>query len=427
MKQPDRTIQPRIRLVESINLRQPVKSELKNGIPVYLVDASSRNILKLEFGFKAGSWFENKKLTASFTSRMLKEGTESFSAREIADRIDYYGAMLDIASDKDMAYVTLYTLNKHLKQILTVFAEIIQRPVFPEDELNIMRQNRKQHFLINNEKVRYLAKRKFNELIFGTNHPYGKVFREEDFDDIQRSDLEYFHRQFYTPVNCVIIASGKVPEHLVELLNGFFQGNWKSESVHIEQSNHQPLNSQGIKSLVQKPNAVQAAIRIGKVMFNKTHPDYLKMKVLNTVLGGYFGSRLMTNIREDKGFTYGIGSALASLHHSGYFFITSEVGAEVTERAIQEIYKEIDRLRQDKVTETELSLVKNYMMGSFLRSVDGTFGLADNLKGLIEYGLDYGFFDRYIDIIKTIQPEEIRDLAQRYLSEDSLSQLTVGK
>jgi zinc protease len=134
----------------------------------------------------------------------------------------------------------------------------------------------------------------------------------------------------------------------------------------------------------------------------------------------------MTNIREEKGYTYGIGSAIASLHHSGYFFITTEVGTDVTEEALREIYLEIEKLRQDKVSETELSLVVNYMMGSFLRSVDGAFSLADNLKGLLEYGLDFNYFDRYVDIIKTIRPEEIRDLAQKYLSGESLNQLTVG-
>jgi zinc protease len=426
IKYPNRAIQPPINLVERIHLGQPVKTELKNGIPVYIVNTALQDILKLEFGFKAGSRFESKKLTAGFTSRMLKEGTENYTSTEIADKIDYYGAILDIASDKDMAYVTLYTLNKHLYSVLPVFAEVIQKPVFPQYELDIMKQNRKQHFLINNEKVRYVAKRKFNELIFGVNHPYGKVFKKKDFDDISGSDLIRFHQQYYNPDNCVIIASGKVPENLVEMLNGYFTENRPRGTVAVDNPN-QTSRIHGKKAHIIKPNAVQTAIRIGKVMFNKTHPDFLKMKVLNTILGGYFGSRLMTNIREDKGFTYGIGSNIASLHHSGYFFITTEVGSDVTVEAITEIYKEIDKLRQDKVKDDELRLVKNYMMGSFLRSVDSAFGLADNIKGLIEYGLDYSFFDSYVEVIKNIQPDDLRELAQQYLADESLSQLTVGK
>jgi zinc protease len=426
MKYPNRAIQPAVNMVDSINLKQPQKRSLKNGIPVYLIDTSSQDILKLEFGFKAGSGYEQRKLTAGFTSRMLKEGTKNFSAKEIADRIDYYGAVLDIASDKDMSYVTLYTLNKHLDHIMPVLADVIQNPVFPQYELDIMKQNRKQHFMVNNEKVRYLAKRKFNELIFGKDHPYGKVFQESDFDNILRSDLEEFHGQYYNSHNCIIIASGKVPENFVDVLNGFFGWNWSGDFLPHGQPNNQPLPTEGKHEHIQKSNAVQTAVRIGKVLFNKTHPDFLKLKVLNTILGGYFGSRLMTNIREDKGYTYGIGSAIATLHHSGYFFIASEVGTEVADKAIQEIYMEIDKLRQDKVAEEELSLVKNYMMGSFLRSVDGAFAMADHLKGIIEYGLDYGFFDHYIEVIRTIRSEEIRDLAQRYLSDESLSQITVG-
>ncbi|MFU8843406.1 MAG: M16 family metallopeptidase [Bacteroidales bacterium] len=426
MKYPNRSMQPNINLVDSINLKQPEVRSLKNGIPVYLIDASSQDILKLEFSFKAGSWYEKKKLTAGFTSRMLKEGSKKFSAMEIADKIDYYGAILDIVSDKDMSSVSLYTLNKYIENILPVLTEVIQAPVFPQYELDIMKQNRKQHFLVNNEKVKYLAKRKFNELIFGSDHPYGKVFREADFDDIKKSDLEQFHRQFYNPQNCTIIVSGKIPVNIVDLLNVFFGWKWSGDFIPGVQSNNQPLHTIGKNEHIHKSNAVQTAIRIGKVMFNKTHPDYLKLKVLNTILGGYFGSRLMTNIREDKGYTYGIGSAIAPLHRSGYFFIASEVGSEVAEKAIDEIYIEIDKLRQDKVTERELSIVKNYMMGSFLRSVDGAFALADHLKGIIEYGLDYGFFDRYVEVIKTIGPVEIRDLAQCYFADESLSQLTVG-
>jgi zinc protease len=285
MNYPNRSIQPPVNLVDRINLRKPVVTELQNGIPVFLIDVSEQDLIKLEFSFKAGSWYEKEKLTASFTSRMLREGTVSYSAREIADRIDYYGAILDTNSDKDMSYITLYTLNKHLSNLLPVFAEVIQKPVFPEYELEIMKQNRRQHFLVNNEKVRYVAKRKFNELIFGKGHPYGKVFTETDFEHVQSATLKTFHHQFYNAGNCRIIASGKIPENLIALLNDSIRGIWSGENFPDSPAANHPLSGETRKVHIKKENAVQTAIRVGKVIFNKTHPDYLKMKVLNTLLG----------------------------------------------------------------------------------------------------------------------------------------------
>lgn len=422
----NRSIQPNINFVDRISLFRPQHIILDSGIPVYQIDTSEQDLVKIEFLFSAGSWYESQKLIGSFTNRMLKEGTKTMSSPAIADRIDYYGAHLETSSDKDMAYVVLYTLNKHLDKTLPVLADIIQNPIFDQKELEILKKNRKQHFLVNSEKVRYLAKRKFNALIFGEGHPYGKVFDESDFDQISREALVNFHEKHYTSSNCKVIVSGKIPKNFDNLLNNHFN-NFGGNAEKLSQPEHITLSVKDQKTHFVKRNAVQSAIRMGKVLFNKTHADYVKLKVVNTILGGYFGSRLMSNIREDKGYTYGIGSAVVSLHHSGYFFITSEVGSEVTQDAVKEIYFEIDKLRQQKVSAEELDLVKNYMLGSFLRSVDGAFAQADNFKSLLEYGLDYTFFDNYVEVVKAISSDEILDLAQKYLEPESLSLLTVGK
>ncbi|MCB0823685.1 MAG: insulinase family protein [Bacteroidales bacterium] len=426
MTQLNRHIQPNINLVDRISLDKPEVQTLDNDIPVYLINTSEQDLVKIEFIFTAGSWFEPKKLVASFTNRMLKEGTSSMSSAKIADLIDYYGAHLETNSDKDMGYVALYSLNKHLHKTLPVLAEIIRDPVFDQKELETLRQNRRQNFLVNNEKVRYLARRKFNELIFGEGHPYGKVFNESDFDQISQDDLVSFHKNRYNAGNCKVIVSGKIPAGFVHLLNDLFTG-FNGQAPDHQGTIPRQTELEDKKTHFVKKNAVQSAIRMGKVLFNKTHPDYVKLKVMNTILGGYFGSRLMSNIREDKGYTYGIGSAIVSLHHSGYFFITSEVGSDVTQEAVHEIYYEIDQLRQHKVSAQELDLVKNYMLGSFLRSVDGSFAQADNFKSLLEYGLDFTYFDNYIEVVKAISREEILTLAQQYLDPESLSLLTVGK
>ena len=418
---------PEIKTIDRLGIKNPEVLHLDNGIPVFLIDDAEQDVIKVELLFKAGRYYEPKSLIASFTNKMLKEGTRSHNSLEIAEKIDFYGAHLEANSDKDMAYITLYTLNKYLEATLPVLAEVVHEPVFPEPDLETLKQNRKQQFIINNEKVKFLAKRKFNELIFGPQHPYGKLSIEQDFDDIQQQDLLEFHRQYYTLTNCKIIAAGKIPPGFADLLNRHFGEQGKISIPGGLNSQHVAISDpEGQKSLLLKKDAVQAALRIGKTLFNKKHPDYTRLKVLNTVLGGYFGSRLMTNIREDKGYTYGIGSGVVSLHNSGYFFITSEVGSEVKEKALREIYHEINVLQQDLIPDEELTLVKNYMMGSLLRSMDGAFALSDNFKALIEYGLDFKYYDDFIITIKSIHSKELRELAQNYLSASSLTELVVG-
>ena len=161
-------------------------------------------------------------------------------------------------------------------------------------------------------------------------------------------------------------------------------------------------------------------------MISSTHVDYAGMQVLNTVFGGYFGSRLMSNIREDKGYTYGIGSSVVPLRKEGYFCISSEVGVDVRAAAVNEIYLELKRLRTELVPESELNLVRNYMLGSFQRNIDGPFSLADRFKSILTAGMGYEYYTRYLETIQNITAEELLRLASTHLHEDSLYELVVG-
>jgi predicted Zn-dependent peptidase len=223
------------------------------------------------------------------------------------------------------------------------------------------------------------------------------------------------------------VAAGNLPDNLDAALNNHFgKGDW-GQAKAASKSLVPAMSSTHQKTLVEKSDAIQSAIRVGRILFNKTHPDYFKFQVLNTILGGYFGSRLMANIREDKGYTYGIGSGLNSLLHSGYFFISTEVGADVTTKALDEIHKELKLLREDLVSESELETVRNYILGQFLRSVDGPFALAEKFKAVYEFGLDYSYYDKYFHAVKTVTPAEIRDLANKYFQEKDLIECVAGK
>ncbi len=423
----DRTISPAFKTVEKIEMIRATEKRLRNNIPVYSINAGTQELIKVEFLFGAGMYQQKMPLQGSTVNAMLEEGTSKMNAAQIADAVDYYGAFLEVGVSQDNASVVLYTLNKHLKSTISVVEDVIKNAIFPEDELSTHLINKKQKFHVNNQKVATLARKRFTELIFGSKHPYGINVQESDFEVINKNHLIDFYKSFYGSNNCKIILAGKIDEDVFSLLDEHFGGtDWTGENVP-KSNTIKIVSNPDREQLIYKEDALQSAIRIGKVLFNKTHPDFQALQILNTVFGGYFGSRLMSNIREDKGYTYGIGSGIASLQHSGYFFISTEVGVDVCKNAINEIYIEMENLRKELIPEDELQLVKNYLLGTFLRSVDGPFAMAERFKGILEYNLSYDYFDKYIATIKGVSASQLRDLANTYFDKESMIELVAGK
>ena len=418
---------PAFKTIDKISVLQTSQHQLDNGVKVYTLSEGSQEITKLEFIFRAGMYYQPAVLIASTTNSMLESGTRSYTADQLSDGIDFYGSFLELEADQDYASVSLFSLNKYLEPSLKYIEEVIKYPNFPESEFKILIANKKQKHAINSQKVNVLARRKFTELLFGETHPYGIDVKEADFERVTKAEIKDFFNSRYNPQNCTIIASGKLPDNLIEILNNFFGSSWTGKGQSTQSITPVLQTSAQQKHYIHREDAIQSAVRVGRILFNKTNPDYYKFQVLNTILGGYFGSRLMANIREDKGYTYGIGSGLNNLVHSGYFFISTEVGADVTNQTLDEIYKELKLLREDLVDSQELETVRNYILGHFLRSVDGPFSLADKFKAIWEYDLDYSFYDKYFDAVKSVTPAEIRDLANKYLQEEDLLECVVGK
>jgi zinc protease len=423
----NRQIIPHFGEINKVEIPAHEQFDLDNGIPVYVVDAGTQELVKIEFIFPAGPVFEKKPLLASATNILLNEGTLKHSGAEIADMIDNFGAYFQTEHSDDHAFLSIFTLNKHAEKVLPVIAEILEDSIFPEKELEIFKKNSIQRLSVNNEKVDFIARNHFRELLFGNDHPYGHHVTADDYENLEREELMQFFKTYYDLRNCKIIVAGKMSNELPELLNRYFGNKESSGPMPKSALFSDEFTFKPAKVLVEKDDAVQSAIRIGKRLFNKKHPDYHGMQILNTILGGYFGSRLMTNIREDKGYTYGIGSGLASNLQEGFFYISSEVGQKVCFNAIHEIYYEIMRLRESLVPMEELQLVKNFLMGSFLRSIDGPFVLASRLKTLILFELEEDYYTKYTEKIKSISPIELQTLANQYLNPDTMVELVVGK
>ena len=422
----DRTKQPDFKEITNLVYPKAEQKKLDNDIPVYLIDAGTEDILKIEFIFEAGVWYQKKPLSASVTNSLLSSGTKNLTEQQIAEKIDFYGAYISLQSDRDYATITLFTLNKYLKETIEVIKEIVANPIFPEKEFETEINIKKNQFELDLTKVKTLASRKFISSIFGEQHPYGALANVDDFGKLKISDLKEFYQKYYTVDNCKILVAGKLSKDTFNIINDAFGDNWSAKS--FKSDNEFRLNTSNEKEqIILKDDAVQSALRIGCNMFSRKHPDYAGMQVLNTVLGGYFGSRLMKNIREDKGYTYGIGSVVYPMKHEGYFSIVSEVNADVCRNAVDEIYKELSKLNSEKISDEELILVKNYIKGDLLKGFDGPFNLSEKYKIIITNDLDETYFKKFMDVINRISSDDLLSLSQKYLDTNNLMSIIAGK
>ncbi|MBY0543202.1 MAG: insulinase family protein [Sphingobacteriaceae bacterium] len=421
----NRTLAPASKQVDQINFIPPVLQNLANGIPVYTFNAGKQELVRVEFIFSNVNWNQAKPLQAVAVNSLINNGTNTLSAKEIAEQVDYYGAFLQTEYGADQIIITLYSLNKHLAAVLPILKAILNESIFPQQELEIFVQNQKQKLQVNLQKNDFLARKTFANTIFGKT-AYGSDISLEDYDAIKRDDLLAYYQAAFKADNCTIIAAGKFEDKEFALLDQFFGEEWVNKTASIV-NQFTYAESVGQVIPIDKPDAVQSAIRMGKIAINRTHADFPALQVLNTVLGGYFGSRLMANIREDKGYTYGIGSGIASLKDAGYFFIATEVGADVCNLALTEIFKEIELLKEELVGEEELTLVRNYMLGSMLGSLENIMSHADKFKNIHFSSLGYDYYTNYIATVKSISAEKIQQMAQQYLNTDQFVQVVAGK
>jgi zinc protease len=418
---------PLFNTINSIEVQEAKFQHLENGIPVYTVNGGSQELVRIDFIFPAGACFQNKAMVSNYTLQMMENGTTHHTEEEISENLDFYGSYYSTRSDHEHTYISLFSLNKHLKNSLYYVADIIKNASFPEKEFKLLMTNSKQDYIIDSQKVAVLARRRFFELLYGRMNPFGQIAKEEDFDLLKREELIDFYKKHYLLAECTIIVAGKLPIDLLEILNEKF-GKEKINNAKALQLPELKIQSDKVREhRIDKSDAIQNSIRIGRLIFDEKHPDYFKFTVLNTLLGGYFGSRLMSNIREDKGYTYGIGSGLFMNNYTGLFMIGTEVGSDVSNAALKEIYHEIEILQNEKVSLDELQTVKNYICGNFLRGIDGPFALAENFISIWKIGTDYTYFKKKLNAVLECSPEDIQRLAQKYLQKQDLIEVVAGK
>lgn len=421
----NRTLAPDFGQVENIELIKASPIILGNGLKIFSIEGGEQDLVRIEFIFENINYNISKPLQAYAANTMLNDGTSELTSSEIADKIDYYGAFLQTEYSNDQSGVTLYSLNKHLSSTLPIVKAILTDSIFPAIELDTLIRNQKQKLSVNLEKNDFLSRKVFNNVMFG-NSIYGYDTRAEDYDKLTREQLQEYFKLACQPKNCTVVISGKATDQATKIVDELFGSGWE-EVGDISPNSFHFTSGVGAEHYIEKGDAIQSAIRLGRVAINRSHIDFAGMQVLNTILGGYFGSRLMANIREDKGYTYGIGSALVSMKNAGYFFIASEVGADVCSSALDEIYKEVNILKQKPVSTEELSLVRNYMLGSMLGSLENAMSHADKFKNVYFSGLGYDYYQNYIETVRTINPEALLGLANKYFDTETFEKVIVGR
>ncbi len=423
---PNRKESPAI--VDAVNMDLKLRPyeyfTLSNKVPVYTIDAGAQDVLLIEWVFSAGNWYEDKNIVAATTNFMLKNGTKQKTAFAINEHFEFYGAYLNRSCYNETATITLHCLSKHLPHLLPVVAELFTESIFPEEELAIYKQNQKQRLEVNLKKCDFVANRLIDEYVYGFHHPYGKYTSTIDYDSLQKSELESFYKKFYTEGNCLLFVAGKPPADLQQQLEKYFGGLPFTQSVIQRVYQQTPADTRHYR-INNDPNGVQGAIRMARPFPNRHHPDFPKVQVLNNIFGGFFGSRLMSNIREDKGYTYGIHSYLQNHIHDTAWMISTEAGRDVCEATIDEVYKEMEILRKETVDPEELDLVRNYIIGSLLGDLDGPFQVIARWKNYILNGLTEEYFYNSIHTVRNITAEELRSLAQQYLNPDDFYELVV--
>lgn len=408
-----------------LQLKNCDRFALDNKVPVYAMNAGAQDVVMVEWVFDAGNWYDKQPMVAATTNFLIKNGTTSKTAYQINDFFEFHGAYLNRSCYNETASITLHCLSKHLETLLPVVREIIETSIFPEEELAIYIQNQKQRLSVNLQKCDFIANRLIDEYLFGINHPYGTYSNAEDYDALTTDAIKAFYKQYYLYGSCKIFIAGKMPTGYESMLNKAFGTMPLHADTPVVVEHPIVTAAQKKVEIINDENGVQGAIRMARPFPNRHHPDFQKAHVLNTLFGGFFGSRLMSNIREDKGYTYGIHSYFQNHVHASAWMISTEAGRDVCAATITEVLKEMELLRNELVDMEELNLVRNYMIGSLLGDLDGPFQLIGRWKNYVLNGLDENYFYKSIETIKSVTPQELQRLANTYLQPDDFYELVV--
>ncbi len=419
----DRTLAPPAYPIDWIQFPTTNTYTTKQGIPIHSISLGEQPVFKFEYTIHAGASEATKAGVASITSMLMKRGTQQHTAQELNQKFDFYGAFWDVQSSLDHATFTVYGLTKHFESLMPLVFEIITQATFPRDEFEKEIAIEIQKNKLNWQKTAFSASQIFRSQLF-PNDPYGRVSNAESLQEITREELVGFHQTNWLGQQPTIFLSGQISAEAIACVASLVDLSITPKTALFERP--VLVSPRATRTHESREQALQCSIRMGQVSMNRQNPDYYKFSVLNTILGGFFGSRLQKNIREEKGFTYGISSSLVPLKRAGYWVIGTDVNKENAAETCSEIRREIQELRTNLIPSDELEIVKSYLMGSFTGELTQAFDIADKLKIIYLEGLPIDFYDHFQHQIMACTSKDLRELANQYLDPSNLHEVIVG-
>jgi zinc protease len=422
-RQPPTPLPPR-----ALNLPLPAETTLQNGLRVVLVEQARLPLVSFRLAFRSGDASDPPELTGltDMTADMLVEGTESRTSRQLAEEVARYGATLNAGASSDYLTVAASSLSPYAVELLELLADVTLRPTFPEGELALAKANAQQNLIAQRAQPSFLASEAAARVIFGT-HPYAIVApTPESIDSLTREHLVAHHRALLVPNNAVLLVAGDIePARLLESVERLF-GGWAPGEVPEPEFPAPPVRTERTAYMVDRPGSAQTNILIANTSITRTDPDYFRVLVMHTILGGNASARLFMNLREEKGYTYGAYTQLDARRHAGSFRATTEVRGEVTGASLKELFYELERIRAEDVSDKELTDAKTYLTGIFPIRLETQEGLIDQLVQIRMHGLPEDYLQTYREQIQRVTKEDVRRAAELVVRPDRAAVIVVG-
>ncbi|MBR4119480.1 MAG: insulinase family protein [Bacteroidales bacterium] len=405
-------MRPAVKEFEDFKFKLPCLVSTERGIPLYVYESKGLNVCRVDIIFSAGTYQQSMPLETEAAAEAMTEASEKRSSAAISELFDFYGGFIQKGVSTHYTIFTLYAPNRTFPKLLPLFFEVITSPRFSKRDLDRFKQRGSESLKVAQKKVENISYKIFKEKMFGS-HPYGVTPCVEDYDNLNTDSIRSYAKEYFVAERCSVVMSGDINDKMIELLS---QNILRIPSGTV-QNKHYPVTSPHMKGVEVKEiaNVMQSSVRIGAFTINRQDENYLNLYILNTAMGGYFGSRFNKTIREEKGYTYGINSWLIGLPDTAYLSISTHTAVHFTKPLLQEVKNEIDKIKSSPISDEELQQLRGYMLGDFARMFDTSFTLADNFIALLTNNIGFDYFDKRVEAIKSITPEILLTTAQNFL------------
>lgn len=421
-----RDIPPQEKTFEKFHLPAPELAGTPEGIPIYIVPGEKHEVSRIDILFKRGTYDQTQPLQASATSVITSEATRRFSSSKMSRVIDYYGGWMQRIVYMHATLFSMYVPKRNFSSLMPVFAEIFENPRFSSRDLSLYKVRGTAEYKQLYEQVEFLSARQLKKCLY-TSHPYGTTSEISDFGKLAMPIIKAYNEKYYTRNECTVILSGNIDD---KIINQTINAVSRIPAATIPETENDavtpPHSTPGAISHVEKDDALQSSVRTGSILKQASEEDIHKLEAVNTILGGYFGSRLMTNIREEKGYTYGITSRITPLRHATSMSISAQCDLKYTCPLIKEVFAEIEKMRNTPVTDEEIKSAKRYILGEMIRIFDNRFTLADTYLSMLINGYPFNYYNQKAEAVETITPEQIMQTAQKYIQPEDMHTVVAG-